>query len=1476
MRITAVSPGAVDYLLRGSDCAAHDQVASGTSRAAHRVSTTVGDAAGYLVRAAAQESAGVWFGAGLPMVGVAAGTAATEEQVRAVFGRLEHPTLVDEGGKAVSLGARPRTFRSRADRVAQAIAAEPDATEERREQIRAEVHARTRKAVAYYDFTFSPAKSVSVYWAALLDAGREVEAARVVAAHRAGVAAAMAFVERESASVRVGYHGTTVSGQSVGVYEQATGLVWIHWDHSTSRARQPQLHAHVTVLNRAVTASDGQIRALASRGFRGVKQAADAIYQQVSQHELATTNGVVFATRADGKAREIVGFTPQLLAAASSRATDVADRRTALVERFARSRGRAPSPAERKRLDQQAWRDTRQAKDHTTGPRAQLAAWATQMGRQLADQLAAADGAAAELARSGHPDQVGYAARTRHQVLRAAVAAVQQDYATWDVGNLTYRIADEQFRTLSVTERPEDLAAEVLRDGARYGIVAVSVRDVGTVPAALRRADGVSRFRLPHDTRYTTTAQLGAEAAIVARARTVGATTLRRAQVEQARAQLAAAGLSSDQQTAVLRILTSGRYGDVLIGPAGTGKSRTVGALARAWETHVGGRVLGLATSQIATQILIDDGLTALNTTAFRDRFVPDAHGRVHERLSARDLIVVDEAGMSGTDELDTISAVVAAAGAKLVYTGDHEQLTAVGAGGMLELLVRDAGAVELREIHRFTHAWERAASVRLRAGDPDVLAVYDAHGRIRGGTDEQMTAAAVRGYLADTLSGHRSLLVVRDNATAAQLSGQIRAELVAAGRVSAQVLGHDADGNSVGVGDLIQARRNDRRLRVEGPGMVTNREVYEVLGRDRSTRTLRVRDSRAVTAHLPDSYLAAHTTLAYAVTSYGAQGITVHSSHALVDHNTDRAGVYVPGTRGTRANTFYVVCRHDPDHHDPERVDRPAVAVLADSLTRPWDGREAAELARRAGDEASASLSWAGTQWDLLTADHTRTQVTDTLIDLFGAPTAHRVVDEPGYPRLVAAVRSMELAGHAPQAVLAEAITQGSLHDAHSITDVLRHRIRSREHSRTPERTVGTGDWTTYTARWGGPVGDYAGVLAAAATARQTALGERAAAAPPAWALDAPGLGSPPEDPAQRAEWVRRAGIVAAYRDLHAVPDTQPSLGAPPSRERAFHHTLWRQALAASGHPADTLDYATASDTELRQIRDTWRAAQAWAPPFVATDLRAAREDAEEYRRDAVIWRAGLDRHPPGSPERALADRDVAAAEHLAAVSAARVDALERVQAVRSDWLERHTELAERASFAGDELERRGLNRDTATPRGEQQHLFAVAPTDAPAKDVSSAPVRPRGEHAVPDGYTGYVTGTERAAERIGQQPALFDLAPSPDALAHVQPLHTETVDRHAPSASDDHTAIDSDTRGRARESLDQAARDDVLTVAQAGRTAAVIAALRAEIDARASAATSDRADVHPSLDESGTDLGAAAVDDADRDHVEYGAGLS
>ena len=48
-------------------------------------------------------------------------------------------------------------------------------------------------------------------------------------------------------------------------------------------------------------------------------------------------------------------------------------------------------------------------------------------------------------------------------------------------------------------------------------------------------------------------------------------------------------------------------------------------------------------------------------------------------------------------------------------------------------LLADRLGYVQLAEPVRFTAAWERGASLRLRSGDATALDEYDQHGRIRG-----------------------------------------------------------------------------------------------------------------------------------------------------------------------------------------------------------------------------------------------------------------------------------------------------------------------------------------------------------------------------------------------------------------------------------------------------------------------------------------------------------------------------------------------------------------------------------------------------------------------------------------------------------------------------------------------------------------------------------------------------------------------
>lgn len=1372
LRITAVGAGAVDYLIRGSGCCAEhapgQELDASREQGPELAHEHAGEqraegqqrgpgAARYFGSAVEHgEPAGRWGGRGLPgMFGIAADAQASEAFVRSVFGKLTDPRSGE------SLGRAPRKFRNTAERVEAALAAAgPDATPEQRRQIELAAAADGRRAVAYYDLTFSPSKSVSVYYAALLAAGDVEGAAAVAAAHDRAVGVAMGYAEDHVAYTRTGYHGRTQDGRSVGRYDAGEGLVWTKWRHSTNRESEPQLHTHVAVLNRLRTLSDGVIRALDGRGFRPVKEAIATAYERALEEELVAARGVVFADRGDGKAREIVGVDPQLCVEASTRRAQTLTKAEELTAQYVARNGREPDAAARKAILHDAAMSTRKPKEGIAGPAA-VAAWGESRAERLVATLEAVADAAEAAANVGHPDTVAglrldpAVPEQRQVLLAAAVADVQHEYATWTLGNLVAAI-DRRVGALpgeaSGVARPgylEGLAREAVEPGNGYGVALLTAPDPVTMPQELRRPqDGRSVFRPHMDERYATLAQLATEERIVTGARQLTAPTIGGPELELLRVELAAAGLGVDQVDAVAGIVSSGRAGDVLIGPAGTGKSYTLSALASVWSERVGGRVLGLATTEIATQNLVEDGVPAMNTARFLAAFTEGRDGApARERVAPGDLFVVDEAGMASTAELARICEIVAAGGGKLVYTGDQQQLISVGAGGMLALLVADNGAYQLVQVHRFRNEWEREASLRLREGDTSVIPEYEDRGRLQDGTREQMQAAAMRGYLADTLDGRESLLIVSSNEHAAQLSRDIRSELMRYGQVAREPLtelGQRAGRVEVSVGDQVQARRVDRTIRVDGGQHVANRAVYTVLGLDEHGALL-ARGADGGVAHLPRSYVDEHLTLAYASTVNAAQGRTVDTSHALLDETAAREGAYVALSRGREANYAYLVALRDADAHEAERLESTAAGRMARVLGNV-EAHNAAEVERRVGERDGASLAWIGTQWDEVSKDSARARYTEQLGQVLEPAAVAALTAEPGWPRLVRAVREAELAGHNSEALLTSAIVGRSLGDADQVSDVLRYRVRVLAGERSAEQQVDVGQWTALAPPVDGAVGQVSHELAVLAEDRQYALGQAALADPPAWAIEQLGL-VPQVDAvadgveldavraaaleAARSEWAQRAGAVAAYRELRGIAPEATSIGAAPSREEEFHRQMWTQASAALGQQVDTgaVDYRTMADLDLYAVREQWTREQAWAPAYVAEEMRAAYALGREYTEDAALAGAKLAQLEPDDAEWEQAAAQLQRSERLAELSLERARQLDEIHHSRGGWYEATEQARAADELARDELERRGLPAQRELePEGEQLELDFDLPEPArevdPAREVEHADV--------------------------------------------------------------------------------------------------------------------------------------------------------
>ncbi|MFE7201455.1 MobF family relaxase [Pseudonocardia alni] len=1304
LRINTVGAGAVEYLLRGSGCAAH----RGAEREADPSTEQEAEGPGYYASAVENgEPEGRWFGSGIAALGLpfAAGEMVVADDVRAVFGQLRHPESSEEDPSY--LGNRPRKYRTAEERVERAIKREAGApAEERIEEIRRAAEADTRRSVAYYDWTFSAPKSVSVFYAALVAAGADDEAAKVREAHDRAVETAVSFADERVAVTRTGRHSGPRSRAGMGTFEQGRGTTWTLWGHSTNREDEPQLHTHAALLNRTATA-DGRITALDGASFRGLKQAVDAVYQQALEQLVSAAAGVAWRERVDGHAREIAGIDQALMDAASTRTEQVDARVAALVEEFRLRTGRAPSAAAMHRIARMAVLDTRAPKSADAGPQA-LRRWARAHSREL--QAALSD--AAEAAAQGQPTGTREAAPVdREELLGAAVERVTARYAVWDVGNLTLAIKAEvgdRWAALGLGETtPAQRAAtleELARDAVRRAdVVQVSMTEPVEVADGLRRVggDGGYVLRGAHRERYTSVAHLSREQAVVARVSAPLEVGLGADRIVGVRAELQGEGLSHDQVDAVAAILSSRVAGDVLVGPAGAGKSRTVGALAEVWAREIGGRVLGLATSQVAAENLRGDGIPAINTTVFERQFTPDENGEVRQRLSAGDLLIVDEAGMSSTAELHLITRLAAEAGAKVVLAGDHEQLGAVEAGGLFEHLTRHAASVsELVVVHRFEEPWERAASLLVRGGDTAAVAEYLTRGRLRAGTLEQMQTQAGQAWLADTVAGKQSLLIVGTNSQAADLSRELRQQLIRLGRVEARPVGSIARGQRVSVGDQVQARRNDRGLLVE-PAVradgrtgvvqpVTNREIYTVVGATEDG-TLLGRDRHGGIAHFPVEYADEHLSLAYAVTVHASQSLTVDTGHFVADEGTSRESGYPAITRGRVSNHVWLVSERPADEHNQQAMYETARSRF--SAVVEYSGAEVSALAaaEQGQEQARSLVTLAGDWFDLARAQRER-EYQPLLERALGKSLAERVERDPRAGSLLTVLAEAEVGGHDPERLLREVAGRRELDSADNVSDVLRWRIARALPSRAPDDASAAQRFVTWTVDGDDVHSVQRNRLAPLITARVRELGEQAAAEQSDWAVGP--LGAVPDaqaEPELYEQWVSRAGLAAGYREYAGLGPEITTLGPAPAADDVHARAWWTRAVVALGGEAAMPKHHSLSDAELAEKIRTWGRTRSSAPVYAAELLAGAHTRLQQARVTATLTGAQRDNPRAAGVERELSGVSADGAEAMARIADDEVTRWSAAHERRTKWYDGVREVADDARLAAEELRRRG-----------------------------------------------------------------------------------------------------------------------------------------------------------------------------------------
>jgi Ti-type conjugative transfer relaxase TraA len=345
----------------------------------------------------------------------------------------------------------------------------------------------------------------------------------------------------------------------------------------------------------------------------------------------------------------------------------------------------------------------------------------------------------------------------------------------------------------------------------------------------------------------------------------------------------------SSEQTDALAHVTDGRALGIVVGYAGTGKSAMLGVAREAWEA-AGLEVRGVALSGIAAENLESGSGIASRTIASME------HGwqNGREMLTSRDVLVIDEAGMVGTRQLERVLSHAAEAGAKVVLVGDPQQLQSIEAGAAFRSIHDRHGGVEIHEVRRQRDDWQRDATRDLATGRTGAaIHAYDRHDMVHSAE----TREQARGDLIDRWDRERQaspdasrIILTHTNDEVRELNEAARDRMRMAGDLGEDVRVRVERGErSFAAGDRVMFLQNERGLGVKNGTLGTIEQVSA------QSMTVQTDDGRSIAFDLKDYDRIDH---GYAATIHKAQGMTVDRTHVLATPGMDAHGSYVALSR--------------------------------------------------------------------------------------------------------------------------------------------------------------------------------------------------------------------------------------------------------------------------------------------------------------------------------------------------------------------------------------------------------------------------------------------------------------------------------------------------------------------------------------------------------------------------------------------------
>ncbi len=766
-------------------------------------------------------------------------------------------------------------------------------------------------SVRGFDATFSAPKSVSV----LFGVGEPELRLEITDAHDRAVETVLGWIEAH-AHTRLRRRGHIVcvdtEGLVVGVFRQ-----------HTSRRLDPQLHTHAVIANR-VRAPDGRWLALDARTIKLDQRTLSALYHAALRTELTRRLGVRGQQPENGIA-EIIDLEPTVLAEFSQRTGDLQRRLDVKLARFRTGFGRDPTSQELWKLEREAAVDSRPVKNHGHPAGEMHSTWRGRLRGLGHDPKRVIETAVGREHR-----RLGIDAQMAETMVGQALESLGDRQSTWRPAELVRELAATVPTVVCVDS---ELLVGFIGQLADH-VVANRCVDISR-PASLgaeRRRDRRPVTEAAVDRVLTTQAVLDQEERLVAwaQSRCLLSDTL-----PIPPASVAVDDALAPAQVEVAAAVAGAAQLELVVGPAGAGKTTALTPAVAHLQAE-GRSVFGVTPTAAAAAVLATETAMTADTLdkLLTEHRHPDRTPHPLYDLAPGTTIVVDEAGTASTPKLAALAQLADQRRWRVVLVGDPRQFSAVGRGGMFAHLVDIHGAIELDQVHRFRHQWERSASLRLRNGDPAVLTEYERHGRIHGGTQQQMESEILDAWTTARQRSAKVALMANSTTTVTRLNHLAQQRLIEASQLDPTGPCLRRANDRIMVDDEVVTRRNDRTLRTDRRLMIKNRDYWTVteIHPDGSLALT----GNTGTVRLPASYVSEHVELGYAQTSHATQGRTVETALLLVDTPTDSRGIYTPMTRGRDDNHAYVVTE---ENHT-------AVDLLAQSITREWIDQPA--IARR------------------------------------------------------------------------------------------------------------------------------------------------------------------------------------------------------------------------------------------------------------------------------------------------------------------------------------------------------------------------------------------------------------------------------------------------------------------------------------------------------------------------------------------------